>query len=146
MRCSGTVEDVSEYRPPRRVALIVLVIVAAGGCLALGYWQWTRFEAVGGNGQNLGYAFQWPAFAFFCIYAYRRFVKLEAEETLADASDGSRASKPAEPTEVPADLLPSRPKVAIDESDTASDLEAKQVQEYNEYLAQLARGSDRSGQ
>lgn len=147
MQCSGTVEFVSEYRPPRRVALIVLVIVAAGGCLALGYWQWTRFEAVGGNGQNLGYAFQWPAFAFFCIYAYRRFVKLEAVEAQADDPDGAPASNPEEPTEIPADLLPSRPKVAIDEpEDAGDDLEAKQVQEYNEYLAQLSRGSDRSGQ
>ncbi|MGN5239581.1 transcriptional regulator [Rhodococcus sp. SJ-3] len=134
----------SEYRPPRRVALIVLVVVAAAGCLALGYWQWTRFEEVGGNGQNLGYAFQWPAFAFFCIYAYRRFVKLEAEEAQTDDPDDARASKAEEPTEIPAELLPSRPKVAID--DAATDLEAKQVREYNEYLAQLSRGSDRSGQ
>jgi DNA-binding transcriptional regulator of glucitol operon len=136
---------VSDYRPPRRVALIVLVVVAATGCLALGYWQWTRFDAVGGNGQNLGYAFQWPAFAFFCVYAYRRFVKLEAEEAQADDPDGVRASKPQEPIEIPEDLLPSRPRVALDD-DAGADLEAKQIQEYNEYLAQLSRGSDRSGQ
>ena len=29
----------------RRPALVALVIVAAAGCLALSWWQWTRFES-----------------------------------------------------------------------------------------------------
>lgn len=143
MHRSGTVDHVSEYRPPRRAALIILVIVAAAGCLALGYWQWTRFQADGGDGQNLGYALQWPAFAAFCVYAYRKFVRLEED------TDSGRAPlvSPSEPTEIPEDLLPSRPYAAAHTSNDESDaLEAKQVQEYNEYLAQLSRRSDRSVQ
>jgi DNA-binding transcriptional regulator of glucitol operon len=35
--------------------LIALVIVAAGGCLALGWWQWTRFQSASGTFQNLRY-------------------------------------------------------------------------------------------
>ncbi|MEE2034511.1 transcriptional regulator [Rhodococcus chondri] len=141
----------SEYRPPRRFALVVLVIVAAGGCLGLGYWQWMRFEEAGGNYQNLGYAFQWPAFAFFCIYAYRRFVKLESEEAEAEATGGRRPSESAEPTEIPEELLPTRPRtIAEARADEAAadddDPEARQTQEYNDYLAQLARRSDRSAQ
>ena len=61
----------------RRPALIALVIVAACGCLALGWWQWTRFQSVSGTFQNLGYALQWPLFAWFCVYAYRKFVRYE---------------------------------------------------------------------
>ena len=61
----------------RRPALIALVIFAAGGCLALGWWQWTRFQSASGTFQNLGYALQWPLFAWFCVYAYRKFVRYE---------------------------------------------------------------------
>lgn len=139
----------SEYRPPRRLALVVLVVVAAAGCLGLGYWQWTRFEDVGGTYQNLGYALQWPAFAFFCVYAYRRFVKLEAEEQEAESTGGSRPSEPEEPTEIPEHLLPTRPRTiaeARSEDASVAEPEARQINEYNEYLAQLARRSDRSAQ
>ncbi|SQI29575.1 Glucitol operon activator [Rhodococcus coprophilus] len=147
MHRSGTVDSVSEHRPPRRLALVVLVLVAAAGCLGLGYWQWMRFEEAGGNYQNLGYAFQWPAFAFFCVYAYRRFVKLEAEEAEAEATGAPRPSESTEPTEIPADLLPTRPRTVAEAlAEEADDPEARQTQEYNEYLAQLARRSDRSTQ
>jgi len=144
---SGTVEDVSEYRPPRRLALIVLVLVAAAVCLGLGYWQWTAFEQVGGTYQNLGYALQWPAFAFFCVYAYRRFVRLEAEEKEAESTGGRRPSDSDEPSEIPEDLLPTRPRTLAEaRAEEDSDPDARQINEYNEYLAQLARRSDRSAQ
>ncbi|AGL26829.1 hypothetical protein J113_09340 [Mycobacterium tuberculosis CAS/NITR204] len=61
----------------RRPALIALVIIATCGCLALGWWQWTRFQSTSGTFQNLGYALQWPLFAWFCVYAYRNFVRYE---------------------------------------------------------------------
>ncbi|WP_031939859.1 glucitol operon activator [Prescottella defluvii] len=123
----------------RRPALIVLVIVAAAGCLALGWWQWTRFEAVGGNGQNLGYAFQWPLFAAFVVYAYRRFVHLED----GGAEAAAKAAEDA-PTDVPEGLLPERPKVQT-ASDDLDDPESRQMLEYNDYLAGLsAREPDRS--
>ncbi|POX92088.1 hypothetical protein C3469_02580 [Mycobacterium kansasii] len=107
----------------RRPALIALAIVAACGCLALGWWQWTRFQSVSGTFQNLGYALQWPMFAWFCIYAYRKFVRYE--------------EVPPEPpnamTEIPAGLLPERPKPAPQPSDDPA------LQEYNAYLAELAK-------
>ncbi|MFZ2527775.1 MAG: transcriptional regulator [Rhodococcus sp. (in: high G+C Gram-positive bacteria)] len=138
----------SVSRPPRRTALIILVAVAAIGSLALGYWQWTRFEAVGGTGQNLGYAFQWPAFALFFVYAYRRFVRLEAEETEARETGVPRPPESTEPTEIPEHLLPARPDRTLAPATTAAldDPEDRQMLEYNDYLAQLARRSGRSGQ
>ena len=109
----------------RRTALIALVIVAAVGCLALGWWQWTRFEAVGGTGQNLGYALQWPLFAAFVVYAYRRFVQLES-------SMDQPSAEPDGPRELPVGLLPQRPVArATDDLDSAT-------AEYNRYLAELA--------
>jgi DNA-binding transcriptional regulator of glucitol operon len=106
----------------RRPALIALVIVAAGGCLALGWWQWTRFESVSGSFQNLGYALQWPLFAWFCVYAYRKFVRYEEEPP-----------EPPRSAEIPAGLLPERPEPAQRPPDDPA------LREYNAYLAELAK-------
>jgi DNA-binding transcriptional regulator of glucitol operon len=102
-----------------------LVIVSAVGCLGLAWWQWTRFESTSGTFQNLGYALQWPLFAGFCVYAYRKFVRYE-EEPPQQHPAGTI-------TEIPAGLLPERPKAASAPSDDPA------LQEYNAYLADLAK-------
>ncbi|MET7767085.1 transcriptional regulator [Nocardia sp. NPDC005366] len=118
-----------------RPALIALVIVAAIACLALGWWQWQRFESASGTGQNLGYALQWPLFAGFAIFAYFRFVRLEREadatedESVGDGTPTRKPPKPAAPREIPAGILPERPKAARDTDPVLA--------EYNRYLAEL---------
>jgi DNA-binding transcriptional regulator of glucitol operon len=107
------------------------VLVAACGCLALGWWQWTRFESASGTFQNLGYALQWPMFAGFCVYAYRKFVRYEQAPPAPSDNDAV--------TEIPADLLPERPKPAPEQSDDPA------MREYNAYLAELAK-SDKNRQ
>jgi len=116
---------------PRRLALILGVIVAASGCLALGWWQWTRFESNSGTFQNLGYAVQWPMFAGFCIYAYRKFIRLEQ-------SPHEPVDAAGDVTEIPAGLLPERPSAPRQEQDAT-------LREYNAYLAELAE-QDRAKQ
>ncbi|MRH93223.1 transcriptional regulator [Nocardia sp. SYP-A9097] len=123
--------------PHRRPALIVFVVVAFVACLGLGWWQWGRYESGSGTGQNLGYALQWPLFAGFVVWAYLRFVRLEkdaqSEATPAPADAGSAARpkrpKPVAPREIPAGLLPERPKAAASDD--------PQTTEYNRYLAAL---------
>ncbi|MFR9751739.1 transcriptional regulator [Nocardia sp. 004] len=118
-----------------RPALIALVIIVALGCLALAWWQWERYESTGGTGQNLGYALQWPLFAGFAVFAYFRFVRLEreAEEEDEAAPDSPTRSGPTpQPVvlrEIPAGLLPERPKAIRDEDPVLA--------EYNRYLAEL---------
>ncbi|OBC05575.1 hypothetical protein A5784_10945 [Mycobacterium sp. 852013-50091_SCH5140682] len=107
----------------RRPALIALVCLAAAGCMGLAWWQWTRYESVSGSFQNLGYALQWPMFAAFCFYAYYKFVRYE------DAPP----QPVAEQTEIPAGLLPERPRPAIQDDDDQA------MSEYNRYLAELAK-------
>ncbi|MFN3001651.1 hypothetical protein [Mycolicibacterium wolinskyi] len=108
----------------RRPALILLVILGAAGCLGLAWWQWTRYESASGTFQNLGYALQWPMFAGFCFYAYYKFVRYE---------EAPPERPKNEVTEIPAGLLPERPKPAPrDESD-------RTLSEYNAYLAELAK-------
>ncbi len=111
----------------RRPALIALVIVGAAGCLALAWWQWTRFESASGSFQNLGYAMQWPLFAGFVVYAYYKFVRYE--------------EAPPEPTnrdltEIPEDLLPQKPSPTTSVDDGVDD---PALREYNAYLAELAK-------
>ena len=108
----------------RRPALILLVIVAAAGCLALAWWQWTRYESASGSFQNLGYALQWPAFAAFCVYGYYKFVRLEDAPPQPVHHDSA--------TEIPAGLLPERPKPTTQSDDDPA------LREYNAYLAELA--------
>jgi DNA-binding transcriptional regulator of glucitol operon len=108
----------------RRPALIALTVVAAIGCLGLAWWQWTRYESNSGTFQNLGYALQWPMFAGFCFYAYYKFVRYE------DAPPPTPSEQRV--TEIPAGLLPERPKAAAVDHDPT-------LTEYNAYLAELAR-------
>lgn len=136
-----------------RPALIALVLVAAGVCLALAWWQWERYESAAGTAQNLGYALQWPLFAGFVVFAYIRFVRLEheagdqpsdsgeteqpnaatatpAQEVVEAAGSGlRRRPKQDLPREIPAGILPERPK-AVRSTDPA-------LTEYNRYLAEL---------
>lgn len=101
----------------------MLVTLAALGCMALAWWQWSRFQSSAGSFQNLGYALQWPMFGAFCFYGYYKFVRYEDEGPAAPATN--------EPTEIPAGLLPERPKAAKDTADPT-------LNEYNAYLAELA--------
>ena len=109
----------------RRPALIALVIVGAAGCLALAWWQWTRFESASGSFQNLGYALQWPLFAGFVVYAYYKFVRYEEAPPEPKRHDGL--------TEIPTGLLPERPMAATQSDDDPA------MREYNAYLADLAK-------
>ena len=70
----------------RRPALIALVVVGAAGCLALAWWQWTRFESASGTFQNLGYALQWPLFAGFVVYALLQVRPLRRSPARAQAA------------------------------------------------------------
>src|SRR3979409_1504077 len=109
----------------RRPALLALVIVAAAGCLALAWWQWSRFESTSGTFQNLGYALQWPLFAGFCVYGYYKFVRYEESPPELTKHDSI--------TEIPSGLLPERPKATTQSGDNPA------LREYNAYLAELAK-------
>jgi DNA-binding transcriptional regulator of glucitol operon len=106
----------------------LLVLVGVAGCMALAWWQWTRFESNTGSFQNLGYALQWPAFGGFLVYAYFKFVRFE---------EAPPEPKPRDTiTELPADLLPQKPAPAAPDDDADDD---PALREYNAYLAELAK-------
>lgn len=137
IRQAGTVGGVqntpTRTRRRHRPALIALVVVAALACLALGWWQWNRYESSSGTAQNLGYALQWPVFAVAFVWAYRRFVVLEADPNAVEAE-----RKRGGPTEIAAGILPERPTAADPAvAALAHDDEDPALTEYNRYLAEL---------
>lgn len=84
-----TGDDLSpaDSAPPKvrhRPSWIVFVVLGAIVCLGMGYWQLARFQEASGTVQNLGYTFMWPVLAAFLVYAYYKYVQLEANEAADD--------------------------------------------------------------
>ncbi|MFN3601819.1 MAG: hypothetical protein ACK4UY_10575 [Dietzia sp.] len=145
-----------------RPAWIAFVVLGSIVCLGMGFWQLARYQEATGTVQNLGYTFMWPFLAGFLVYAYLKYVRLEAEEAetalpAAGAGGGKgdddevgahpdgtpprRGSRRRDPvvTEIPVDLLPTRRPVAeVRARDEGLDA-------YNSYLAELARQDAAAG-
>jgi hypothetical protein len=114
---------------PAWIARHVLAVVLTGGCLALGWWQFTR--ASGGNALSWGYTFQWPVFGGFVVFLWWREVQL------ARRRSGPAADAPAAEESLPgAPVTVGRPvRVAVRPAETGDDPE---LDAYNDYLAWLA--------
>lgn len=138
------------------------MVLGAIFCLGMGLWQLSRYQSVSGNVQNLGYTFMWPFLAGFLVYAYLKYIRLEAENDAGagagetpDGDDdedavparGARADRAPRShrrgrdtaTEIPADILPTRRSAP---ADTTHD---EGLRAYNEYLADLDRQDRRAG-
>lgn len=128
----GRLIRVSTNQAPRKkmkvrwwhIVLIAFFVVLF---LFLAYWQWTRFKSGSGTFQNLGYAFQWPLFAVFVVYAYRTAMRYENEridaenEALEMGQEAARyeakskdAGKEQPVTKIDEDFLPPRPQVDVE--------------------------------
>lgn len=128
----GRLIRVSTNQAPRKkmkvrwwhIVLIAFFVVLF---LFLAYWQWTRFKSGSGTFQNLGYAFQWPLFAVFVVYAYRTAMRYENERIDAEnealemgqepaqyEAKSKDASKEQPVTKIDEDFLPPRPQVDVE--------------------------------
>lgn len=63
------------------------MVLGAIICLGMGIWQLARYQETSGTVQNLGYTFMWPFLAGFLVYAYMKYVRLEADEADRIADD-----------------------------------------------------------
>jgi DNA-binding transcriptional regulator of glucitol operon len=117
---------------PRWIAFTLFVAVAVVVCLALGWWQLSRFDSQNGDWQNLGYSLEWPFFAAFAIYVWWKLLReppaSDEEEGSPDRGDSTRADAVPEVT---------RPRL------TADDPEDAELAAYNRYLAALHERSRR---
>ena len=120
----SSVSDNSRQKRERkkvRVSHVIFLMIAVACTIALAWWQWTRFQSGTGTFQNLGYAFQWPLFGAFFVYAYRKFLAYEnemidAENTSDDPDFRYEAAdvKKDKVTAIDDTFLPSRPTIDID--------------------------------
>ena len=93
--------DPARTRVKHRPGWIAFVVLGAIFCMGMGLWQLARYQEATGTAQNLGYTFMWPFLAGFLVYAYLKYVRMEADEgdriAAADGVDGGhRAGGDAE--------------------------------------------------
>jgi hypothetical protein len=101
---------------PRWLGWHLLMVVAFGGMLWLGDWQFHR--ALSGNGLSWAYTFEWPLFAAFAVYFWIKSLRDELNEhggggakaQSAVAEFGAAASQ-ASATSVPAAKVSGESKV-----------------------------------
>ena len=82
-RAAGGDSASGDSAPPKirhRPSWIAFVVLGAIFCLGMGFWQLARYQEATGTVQNLGYTFMWPFLAGFLVYAYYKYVRLEADE------------------------------------------------------------------
>ena len=111
---------------PRWIAFTLLVLVAAVGMCALGWWQWARYHEAGGSWQNLAYTVQWPLFGAFAVYLWWRLLRDAGKEVPPPPPDPVATLPPLPPKVIPRQLLLAAPPPPDSELD-----------EYNRYLSRL---------
>ncbi|MBB1011764.1 hypothetical protein G6014_05670 [Dietzia kunjamensis] len=72
--------DPARTRVKHRPGWIAFVVLGAIFCMGMGLWQLARYQEATGTAQNLGYTFMWPFLAGFLVYAYLKYVRMEADE------------------------------------------------------------------
>ncbi|MGH9070906.1 MAG: hypothetical protein ACRDX8_07040 [Acidimicrobiales bacterium] len=97
------------------VHLLALVLVS--GCGAATWWQVNR--ALGGNGLSWAYVFEWPFFAGYAVFMWRRLLREASGRPQWRVSPDSWLAVP--------------PPTAAEEH-----AEAERLWDYNRYLAELA--------
>ena len=123
--------DMSGLWTPAWIARHVLALVLAGGCLAMGWWQFSR--ATGGNALSWGYTFEWPVFAGFVVFLWFREMQLARRKPPTDRDPGPEA----DPVRLPgAPVTVDRP-IRVARSATPAE-DDPELDAYNDYLAWLA--------
>jgi len=113
----------SRWLSRRAIRLHLTLLIAGSGCLAAGWFEFTRARA--GNELSWVYVFEWPFFAGFGCYLWWRLLHED------DRSRARPAADPAGPSPMPDD---SRAQAGSAAPGEPAD---PQLQAWNEYLARL---------
>lgn len=113
---SDSSQQTTEHKHPIstrvRVVQVVFLTIAVGITMGMAYWQFSRWDTTN-SWQNLGYAFQWPAFGIFFIWAYRKYMEYEKERA-AGTIDAAYVVPEGTMTEIPDDFLPESKAATVD--------------------------------
>ncbi|MDO4909376.1 MAG: hypothetical protein Q3962_05955 [Corynebacterium sp.] len=96
---------------------ILFLTAAVITCFFLAWWQWSRWRSGSGTYQNFSYALQWPLFAAFFIYAYRKYLQYEKREK--DGEDLILTN--TDVTAIDEDFLPARPQLDVETFNSLND-------------------------
>jgi hypothetical protein len=107
----------------RIIALTATVAVTVPAFLALGWWQLTR--ALSGNSLSWAYTFEWPLFAGYLVWVWRRLLREEGGPVAGEGGSG---------TEAPG---------AEGDTGAAAEEEDEELAAYNRYLAALEESGRR---
>ncbi|MQA78120.1 MAG: hypothetical protein GEV10_06530 [Streptosporangiales bacterium] len=121
---------------PKWLGMTALALLLIAAFIGLAYWQLQRGEA--GNARSWGYAFQWPAFAIFVVYMWIRMLREELNPQLDPPHSAERAAGDPLPGAASAEVEP----YEDDDADPEADAE---LAEYNRWLTELNRRSERVG-
>lgn len=124
----------SKTKQPRRFKVkawhLLLLVIAVLCTFGLAYWQWTRFQSGSGTFQNLGYAFQWPLFGAFFVYAYKQILAYEndrydaitAEDSTVDSQTYvAKDVQDKVATSIDESFLPQRPQISVEDFNKMND-------------------------
>ncbi|GAA0450298.1 hypothetical protein Aca07nite_44090 [Actinoplanes capillaceus] len=118
---------------PAWMARHLLAIVLTAGCLALGWWQFSR--AADGNAISWGYMFQWPVFGGFVVFIWFREIQVARRKAAGEPL--TAPEKPAPPRAPGSAVTLGRP-VRVDSRPAAPAEADPELDAYNVYLAWLA--------
>ncbi len=117
-------------RPPRDAALGVIAVLLVVAFLGMCWWQVTR--AVGGNTLSWAYVFEWPLFAGYVLYMWRRLAH-ERHGVGTTSGPGAQTGPPGTDDHPVGDAGGAEEVVEEDEELAA----------YNRYLASLEESGRR---
>jgi len=130
---------------PRWVCWHLFAVLAVGGMLWLGDWQFRRAEA--GNALSWAYTFEWPVFAVFGVVFWIKTIRDELRPAVAGGERpgaqipagtgqlaGSGQAQPGAGVAAGPEADPAAGPAGADAGDEGADTE---LAEYNAYLAKL---------
>jgi hypothetical protein len=120
---------------PAWMARHLAALVLTAGCLALGWWQFSR--AADGNSISWGYMFQWPVFGGFVVFIWWREIQLARRRAAGEPMTAPEQPAPSTPAPPDAPVALGRPvRVAVQPA--AGITPDPELDAYNDYLAWLA--------
>jgi hypothetical protein len=120
---------------PAWMARHLAALVLTAGCLALGWWQFSR--AADGNSISWGYMFQWPVFGGFVVFIWWREIQLARRRAAGEPMTAPEQPAPSAPAPPDAPVALGRPvRVAVQPA--AGITPDPELDAYNDYLAWLA--------
>lgn len=99
----------TKWFSPRALRLHLTLVLVAGGCVALGWWQLSR--ALSGNGLSWVYTVEWPFFAVYASYLWWKYLNEDDDVAVLETSSAHSADQTAHRSTDDSQATPGAPVV-----------------------------------